>query len=99
MPAPGRPSRAVRRREALARAVVQTLAQARLEAGVSRAQLATRCDVSVHTLAKIEQLSVTDPGFTLVATIAEALDLPLDQLLSKARDTLGNTKRDESDLI
>ncbi|NTW39686.1 MAG: helix-turn-helix transcriptional regulator [Cellulomonadaceae bacterium] len=64
------------------------LAQARRESGVTRDALAATSGVSTHTIAKIEQAAVTDPGFTLVATLAEALEVPLDQLIERARDTL-----------
>jgi transcriptional regulator with XRE-family HTH domain len=83
----------VRSREELARAVVTVLAQVRREAGVTRQQLSARSGVSSHTIAKIEQVVVTDPGFTVVATLADALDLPLERLLRLARDTL-ETRRD-----
>lgn len=67
---------------------MSVLAQSRHEAGVTRATLAAESGVSLHTIAKIEQAAVTDPGFALVATLASALDLSLDQLLRRARDTL-----------
>src|SRR4051812_15431727 len=88
MPEPGRPSRAVRPREDLARAVVAVLAQTRRDARLSRPGLAAKSGVSLNTIAKIEQVAVTDPGFSVVAAIAAALNLPLDVLVRKARDTL-----------
>lgn len=78
----------MRDREELARAVVSALAQARRDAGMTREQLSTRTGVSTHTIAKIEQVVVTDPGFTLVATLARTLELSLDDLIRRARDTL-----------
>lgn len=93
MPQLGRPRRAVRPREELARAVVLVLGQTRREAGVTRARLAALSGVSSHTIAKIEQAAVTDPGFTVVATLAEHLDLPLEDLMQRARDTLDCSQR------
>lgn len=84
MTPPGRPTRQVRSREDLARAVVLTLARARRDAGLSRRRLSELSGVSGHTIAKIEQTAVTDPGFTVVAVIARALGLSLDDLLRLA---------------
>lgn len=44
--------------------------------------------MSTNTIAKIEQIAVSDPGFSVVATIAAALGLPLDVLVERALDTL-----------
>lgn len=80
----GRPTRGARSREDLARAVVVTLRQARDEAGLTRKRLSELSGVSGHTIAKIEQAAVTDPGFAVVAAIARALELPLDDLVRRA---------------
>lgn len=80
----GRPTRGARSREDLARAVVVTLRQARDEAGLTRKRLSELSGVSDHTIAKIEQAAVTDPGFAVVAAIARALELPLDDLVRRA---------------
>jgi len=82
----GRPTRETRSREDLARSVVDTLRQARRDAGLTRRRLSELSGVSGHTIAKIEQAAVTDPGFAVVAAIAGALELPLDDLLRRARD-------------
>jgi transcriptional regulator with XRE-family HTH domain len=84
----GRPTRQTRPREDLARAVVLTLADARREAGLTRRRLGELSGVSAHTIAKIEQAAVTDPGFMVVAALAGALGLPLDLLHRRATDTL-----------
>ena len=68
--------------------MVAALAQARRDAGLTRERLAARSGVSAHTIAKIEQVAVTDPGFTVVATLARTLELSLDDLIRRARDTL-----------
>lgn len=77
----GRPTREARSREELARSVVAMLREAREDAGLTRRRLSELSGVSVHTIAKIEQAAVTDPGFAVVAEIAGALGLPLDDLL------------------
>jgi transcriptional regulator with XRE-family HTH domain len=84
----GRPARQTRAREDLAHAVVLTLAQARREAGLTRRRLAELSGVSAHTIAKIEQAAVTDPGFMVVAALASELGLSLDALHQRAADTL-----------
>src|SRR5690242_17867178 len=88
MTLPGRPTRQTRSREDLARAVVLTLAQARRDAGLTRRRLSELSGVSGHTIAKIEQAAVTDPGFAVVAAIARALELSLDDLLRLATASL-----------
>lgn len=87
MKKPGRPNRDTRSREELARSVVATLRQARHEAGLTRQRLSELSGVSGHTIAKIEQAAVTDPGFAVVAAIAGALELQLDDLLRLASAT------------
>lgn len=89
----GRPTRQARPREELARAVVLTLAEARRDAGVTRRRLAELSGVSEHTIAKIEQAAVTDPGFTVVAVLAEVLGLSLDVLHRRATDALNANRR------
>jgi DNA-binding XRE family transcriptional regulator len=64
------------------------LGDARIEQGITRAELALRAQVSVQTLAKIEQGQSTDPGFTVVAAVAETVDLTLDDLVQRARDAV-----------
>ncbi|MBZ2198506.1 helix-turn-helix domain-containing protein [Occultella gossypii] len=86
---PGRPTREARSREELARSVVARLREARESAGMTRRRLSELSGVSGHTIAKIEQAAVTDPGFAVVAAIAGALELPLDDLLRRARRTSG----------
>lgn len=82
----GRPTRETRSREDLARALVRTLAQARQDAGLTRRRLAQLSGVSVHTIAKIEQSAVTDPGFMVVAALAGELGVSLDHLHRRAAD-------------
>ncbi|WP_413450470.1 helix-turn-helix transcriptional regulator [Georgenia phoenicis] len=89
----GRPTREARSREDLARSVVARLREAREDAGLTRTRLADLSGVSRHTLAKIEQAAVTDPGFTVVAAIAGALELQLDDLLRRARDASEDSGR------
>lgn len=84
----GRPARQTRAREDLAHAVVLTLAEARREAGITRRRLAELSGVSVHTIAKIEQAAVTDPGFMVVAALADELGLSLDALRRRATAAL-----------
>ena len=86
MSTPGRPRRAIRPREDLGRAVTVILRETRIERGLTRAELAFRAQVSVQTLAKIEQGQSTDPGFTVVAAVAETLALTLDDLIQRARN-------------
>ncbi len=62
------------------------LRDARIERGMTRAELAFRAQVSAQTLAKIEQGHSTDPGFTVVAAVAETLALTLDDLVQRARN-------------
>ncbi|MFJ9314284.1 helix-turn-helix transcriptional regulator [Pimelobacter simplex] len=92
----GRPSRGTRSREDLARSVVATLRQARDDAGLTRKQLSELSGVSGHTIAKIEQAAVTDPGFSVVAAIAGALALPLDDLVRRASRAQGASGRGNS---
>lgn len=92
----GRPTRGARSREDLARSVVATLRQARDDAGLTRERLSELSGVSGHTIAKIEQASVTDPGFAVVAAIAGALELSLDDLLSRASDAVKGGGRGSS---
>ena len=82
----GRPTRGTRSRENLARALVRTLAQSRQDAGLTRRRLAQLSGVSVHTIAKIEQSAVTDPGFMVVAALAGELGVSLDLLYRRATD-------------
>jgi len=93
MPQRGRPTREARSREELARSVVATLREARRDAGLTRQRLSELSGVSGHTIAKIEQAAVTDPGFAVVAAIADALELPLDDLLRRARGASGDIRR------
>ena len=65
------------------------LREAREDAGLTRRRLSELSGVSGHTIAKIEQAAVTDPGFAVVAAIAGALELPLDDLLRRATQRLG----------
>ena len=88
MARPGRPARGSRAREDLARCVVAALRDARRSAGVTQLRLAEMSGVSGHTLAKIEQAVVTDPGFAVVAALAGALGLSLDDLLRQANDMM-----------
>jgi transcriptional regulator with XRE-family HTH domain len=82
----GRPARGTRSREDLARALVRTLAEVRQDAGLTRRRLAELSGVSVHTIAKIEQSAVTDPGFMVVAALAGVLGVSLDVLHRRAAD-------------
>lgn len=66
-----------------------SLAEARRDAGMTRRRLSELSGVSGHTIAKIEQAAVTDPSFTVVAAIASALELPLDDLLQRASSVVG----------
>lgn len=91
MSSPGRPRRTVRPREHLGRAVTVVLRQTRRERGLTRAELARRAQVSEQTLAKIEQGHSTDPGFTVVAAVATALGLRLDDLVQRALKGSGAT--------
>lgn len=84
----GRPTRQARSREDEARAVVLTLAKARRESGLTRRRLAELSGVSTHTIAKIEQAAVTDPGFMVVAALAGVLELSLDVLYRRATEAL-----------
>ena len=68
--------------------MVLTLAQARRDSGLTRRRLSELSGVSEHTIAKIEQAAVTDPGFAVVAAIARALDLSLDDLVRLANGSL-----------
>jgi transcriptional regulator with XRE-family HTH domain len=75
----------MRKREAFARSAVAALAARRQASGMTRQTLADQSGVSKDTIAKIEQGATTDPGFSIVAAIAEALGLGLDELASHAR--------------
>jgi transcriptional regulator with XRE-family HTH domain len=65
--------------------VTAVLRQKRFERGLTRAELAFAAQVSAQTLAKIEQGKTTDPGFTLIATIATTLGMSLDELVELAQ--------------
>lgn len=67
--------------------------QARDDAGMTRKRLSELSGVSRHTIAKIEQAAVTDPGFAVVAAIAGALELPLDELVRRASGVQGAAGR------
>jgi transcriptional regulator with XRE-family HTH domain len=82
---PGRLRRADRPREAIGRGLTHVLVQVRLERGLARRQVAHAAGVSLETLAKIEQGRTTDPGFTTVLALAEALGISLDDLAERAR--------------
>jgi transcriptional regulator with XRE-family HTH domain len=62
------------------------LLQARQEAGLSRRALADRSGVSVNTIIKIERADTTDPAFTIVLRLTQALGMELDGLINRARD-------------
>lgn len=66
--------------------MVRSLAGARQDAGLTRRRLAELSGVSVHTIAKIEQSAVTDPGFMVVAALAGARGVSLDVLYRRAAD-------------
>lgn len=57
------------------------LKAARSEKGLSREILAQIAGVSFETLKKIEQKSTKSPGFFLVADLAQALDLEINDLI------------------
>jgi len=77
--------RAHRPQEAIGRGLTRVLVQVRLERGVARGQVAHAVGVSLQTLAKIEQGRTTDPGFTTVLALAEALGISLDDLAERAQ--------------
>ena len=66
--------------------MVQVLSQARRDAGLSRRALADRSGVSVNTIIKIERAYTTDPAFTIVLRLTQALGIELDGLINRARD-------------
>ena len=97
MPASGRPSREARAHESLARAVVEVLSGARQEAGLSRRELAARSGVSANTIIKIERSATTDPGFTVVMRLAQALGVDLNSVVQRAHEaTVSSPRIDES---
>lgn len=73
--------------------MVATLRRARRDAGLTRRRLSELSGVSGHRIAKIEQAAVIDPDLAVVAAIAEALELPLDDLLRRAGGASGNCGR------
>lgn len=57
----------------------------RRRAGTPASQLASNSGVNLDTWRKVEQGEVPTPGFFLVADIAEALDVSMDDLADAAR--------------
>lgn len=52
--------------------------------GMPTTQVASEAGVSLDVLRKLEQGSVATPGFFLVARIAAALQIPLDDLAAES---------------
>lgn len=52
---------------------------------MSRRALADRIGVSVNTIIKIERTDTTDPAFTVVVRLTQALGMELDGLINRAR--------------
>ena len=65
---------------------MEVLFQARQNAGLSRRALADRSCVSVNTIIKIERADTTDPAFTVVVRLTQALGMELDGLINRARN-------------
>lgn len=57
----------------------------RRRGGTSAATLATAHDVNLDTWRRVEQGKVANPGFFLVADIAAALNVTMDDLAASAR--------------
>ncbi|MBA0045117.1 helix-turn-helix transcriptional regulator [Mycobacteroides sp. LB1] len=56
----------------------------RLRGKRTAAEVADEAGVSLDTLRKLEQGGTPTPGFFLIARVARALDIPLNQLADKA---------------
>ena len=52
---------------------------------MSRRALADRSGVSVNTIIKIERADTTDPAFTIVLRLTQALGMELGGLINRAR--------------
>jgi transcriptional regulator with XRE-family HTH domain len=61
------------------------LREKRAEAGMTRAEVAARANLSVNTLMAVEQGRAHDPGFFKVAALCSALSLSLDELRQAIR--------------
>lgn len=70
---------------ALGAALGATIADQRRGVGLTRQRLALAADVSPHTLMKIEQGYVAQPGIFTVTQLAAVLRVPLDELVTMAR--------------
>ncbi|SFA79627.1 Helix-turn-helix domain-containing protein [Amycolatopsis marina] len=60
----------------------------------SMAEVATEAGISVETLRKIETGRIPTPAFFTVAAVAEAVDLPLDNLQTAVDSAVGKPRAD-----
>jgi transcriptional regulator with XRE-family HTH domain len=68
--------------------LAKRIKEARAKAQISRETLARRANMSLTGLAQLEQGSRTDPHISTLRKIAEALDVPVADLLEDAESPL-----------
>ncbi|MFI2634369.1 DUF488 family protein [Streptomyces collinus] len=68
-----------------ARALAQRVRAMREGRGWSRERLAKEAGVAVGTLARLESEGAIQPGFFTVGAVAEALEIPLDELFRETK--------------
>lgn len=73
-------------------ALGRVISQSRQRAGLTQAELAAAAGVSLHSLLKLEQGHVANPGVFTTSALADALDEPLQGLVHSANltDTAGH---------
>lgn len=70
--------------------ISKRIKDARARAEISQETLARRANMSLTGLAQLEQGSRTDPHISTLSKIAEALDVPVTELLEEAPVPLGD---------
>jgi transcriptional regulator with XRE-family HTH domain len=87
----GRPSSADRQDAGARLGLV--LRRQREQAGMTRAELASRATVAMNTVMAIEQGRVADPGFFTVAALGRGLQIGTDEVLNRVQEGRGLATR------
>jgi putative hydrolase of the HAD superfamily len=75
------------------RGLGKQLQTARLAAGLTQQQLCHKADLSFSTLTKIERGAIKSPSIFTIRSIAEALNLSLDELIGQSSGNKSQSKR------
>ncbi len=73
--------------------LANALAGRRRDVGLSQSDLATAAETKLDTLRALEQGRIVSPGFQLVAAIARALTVSLDDLAAELRQPARGRRR------